>query len=231
MGLVLGAVALVVVAVTGETGMRGEDVEPLGAGVPTVRTDVTIWPGGPAAPGLRNLRREPVLVLGDSLTQESRDRVEAGLLALGALPTIIAENGRSTDLVNRHARLHQQSVVVVALGSNDLADGWNPIADQARIEAAVAALQDRDCVAWVLPAVVTHPWFEPPSILPGSFEVRAAIVDTARDAGFQIVDWTGAASKRPEWYQPDGIHHNALGQEAYAATIVEATRVCAAQVS
>lgn len=104
-----------------------------------------------------------------------------------------------------------QGCWVIALGTNDAANiavGANVEAGE-RVDRLMAVIGD-DPVLWVNAATVTTsgPW--------ASANMQAwnvALDDALRGhPNVRVLDW--AAVARPEWFQPDGIHHNGPGLAA-----------------
>jgi lysophospholipase L1-like esterase len=107
---------------------------------------------------------------------------------------------------------------VLMLGTNDAANvaaGANVGLD-ARIESMLTIIGD-DPVLWVNTASVsTIQWYGDDSMQ----AFNAALADAAsHHANLWVLDW--GAVVQPDWYGPDGIHHNATGRAWRTALTVQ----------
>jgi acyl-CoA thioesterase-1 len=160
-----------------------------------------------------------VLVLGDSILNQSADPVRSSLEDHGWAPVVIAFGGSAIEQWT--ARLpqlldeHQPSIVVVELGTNDCTDGVCPELD-AQIEAALDALADTEQILWL--NVQTGPTY------PAGAERVNVALDTAatRHPNLEIVDFSDEFAGHPDWLDAGGPHLTPAGQLAFARLVTEA---------
>ena len=166
-----------------------------------------------------------VLVVGDSLTVSAAGRIEAALEADGLGPANVVAAGGTTfgwaaEQINEHPA---PDIVVIAAGTNNTPGGWDE-ADRADLQAALAAVDGRACVVWIVPTAIRHPAGR------ASYTDRdaRAVVDGIHRAlagtAVHVADWGTVADDRPDLHVDDGVHHTAEGDEAYASFIATATR-------
>lgn len=185
----------------------------------------TTWPEATvpdplAAPG------SGLVVLGDSLTVESREAIAAVLP--GA--TIDAVGGRtiarshlSDAGLDRVAELRQAGPTqwVVALGTNDAAYALRPDDEiRADVTDLLDAIGPDACVLWVLPYVVD------PVPQEGIDRASAAAFVIAEQVGRlacrAVVPWGAAVTAEPGLIEADGVHLTELGRQRFAAAIADA---------
>lgn len=167
---------------------------------------------------------EPPFVGGDSLTLQTA-------ITEGALPQgwdvysslgWQAENVQPglTDRVNDPAR--SPRIVVIALGQNDGADGFDPT-DQQQMAALAATPYPSACIRWVLP----HYAGTDPVKLAGIEQVRTWEANYAAAHRQDTVDWRHIALAHPEDVDTDGTHLTPQGRLAYGQLLQQAVASCA----
>lgn len=152
-----------------------------------------------------------VALVGDSLTVGEYATLPIAAESRGVRLDISAEPGRRiSGAVPELARLARgHDLVVMALGTNDAADGLTPAAATALIDAGLAAAGADVPVLWL---TVAHPAGTPAAEAAGVF--NAALVDAAgRHGHLTVADWAGFVGGRPELVAGDGIH---LTEDGYA---------------
>ena len=177
-----------------------------------------------------------ILVVGDSLTRQSSDEIEARGEARGyrvivssfAGATVQDSNDNTRDLIEEH----QPDAVVVALGTNNASDpnfpGFSRLATQDPFNIQVANMltitSAAECSLWVEPT-------ETPA-RSSTAELTKAKLDTLRAlvAPAERIAWNDKQAQEPSpgaWLQPDGIHLTPAGEVIYANTIIDNTiRMC-----
>ena len=167
-----------------------------------------------------------IVLLGDSLADQSRDALAATLpqLVIDAfVGRTIAEPFLADTGTSRVAELSvlKPTWWIIELGTNDAAFAQRPL-DEMRAD--IVELLDtigRDaCVAWILPAV--------------SAPVAPAAIDLANGFGLVAVDevnrlvchavihWSETVTAETDVVGPDGVHFTEHGKERFAAVITEA---------
>jgi acyl-CoA thioesterase I len=160
-----------------------------------------------------------VLVVGDSILNQSTDAVRASLEQQSWAPVTAVFGGSAIEQWT--ARLpaliaeHDPSIVVVELGTNDCTAGVDcPIEQQ--IEAALDALEGVEQILWL--NVQTGP-----SYPAGAERINAALEGaTALHPNLRIVDFSDEFAGHPEWLDAGGPHLTPAGQLAFADLITEA---------
>lgn len=174
------------------------------------------------APAVSPGAADRVLVVGDSLTADARDELEAWFPAQ-ALPAVDVEAFGGTEIGWAAERLGEHpdaAVVAVASGTNNVPGGWSD-EDARQLDAALAQLAARRCAVWVLPAEVRHPPGAPSVIDPEASDVVGELRDALVGAGVHVAEWDQLAVEHADWHT-DGVHHTTAGQQAYAEFIGEA---------
>ena len=178
-----------------------------------------VWPGelSTGAPG--NGRR--VLLIGDSLTRESRVETAKRLRASGWTPTFRCWGSRRLDWgiaqVRRARELGQlPGVVVVALGTNDAS--WEPLATtQARVRTLMSILGPKRQVLWVNLDVDYSSYSASRALWINEMIQREA----AKRDNLTVVPWRRIArAERAGRY--DGIHYGSSGYRLRAKVVAEA---------
>lgn len=179
------------------------------------------WPTQKAA-GLAGGAR--ILVIGDSLTRESRTPLVTKLRQDGWTPTIRCWGGKRMDWgiaqIRRAKKLGQlPDTVVMALGINDMRLIARPITAQ-RVRTALDALGTDRTIYWVnmhfagpgSPGLAKERWFN-----------RLLRAEAAKRPNLRIVDWAQWA--RDRGIRPrDGLHYGAVGRVQRAEAIRQAVR-------
>ena len=178
-----------------------------------------MWPGELSAgePGLG--RR--VLVIGDSLTRESRVATAKRLRASGWTPTFRCWGSRRLDWgiaqVRRAKELGQlPGVVVMALGTNDAS--WEPLATtQARVRTLMTILGPKRQVLWV-DLDVDYSAYSASRALWINDMIRR---EAASRENLTVVPWRRIArAERAGRY--DGIHYGPSGYRLRASVVAKA---------
>lgn len=179
------------------------------------------WPAQKAA-GLANGAR--ILIIGDSLTRESRTQLATRLRQDGWTPTIRCWGGKRMDWgiaqIRRAKKLGQlPDTVVMALGVNDMRLIARPITAQ-RVRAALDALGTERTIYWVnmhfvgpgSPGFAKERWFN-----------RLLVAEAAKRSNLRVVDWAQWA--RDRGIRPrDGLHYGSAGRVQRAEAIRQAVR-------
>jgi hypothetical protein len=186
----------------------GPDVRTLAISALAVMLTLATACGGGASSG------ERVLVIGDSITDLSRDQIANELERYGWQPTIEAEGGTNIEhwrsRAGALARFVRPRVAVVELGTNQRGDESTV---GSAIDDVMRGLAGVRTVLWL--NVQTHR-FTPPQ--PSA--VNTALVSAmARWPNLRVLDFDDYFTMRPEWHEPDGIHPNDAGKEAIARFI------------
>jgi lysophospholipase L1-like esterase len=186
-----------------------------------------VWPGERSAGMPGGGRR--VLVIGDSLTRESRTLTAKGMRRHGWTPTFRCWGSRrldwGIDQVLRSRQLRQlPSFVIVALGTNDIS--WET---QATTERRVRSLLDRlgptRHVLWVDLHLTRSAWLDARAAW---FNDLLHRIERKRP-NLTVVDWHRVARAKGirGW---DGIHYGPYGYRLRAATVLKALDVAGRRV-
>jgi hypothetical protein len=165
-----------------------------------------------------------VLVIGDSITQMSRDAIATELERDGWAPTIEAQGG--SDIAaweGRAAELAvttQPAVAVVELGTNQRGD---EVQAAAHIDSVMRGLERVGTVLWL--DVQEGKTVGRRAIPPDAAGINAAL-DAAQDRwpNLTVLDFDGFFADRDDLHMPDGVHPNRRGQEAIARYLASALR-------
>ena len=178
-----------------------------------------VWPGeqSTGAPG----QGRRVLVIGDSLTRESRTLTARGMRASGWTPTFRCWGSRrldwGIDQVARARELDQlPSFVILALGTNDIS--WEtPATTERRLEALLDRLGPRRHVLWVDLHLTRSAWLNARADWFNDLLRRKA--RTHRN--LEVVSWhrVARANGIRGW---DGIHYGPSGYRLRARTVLAA---------
>ena len=161
-----------------------------------------------------------MLVVGDSLTEISKNEVRQSLAAAGRRAVVDGRGGLSIGLwrpfVGGDTRFTRPEVAVVELGTNDCDLSCRPLAPD--IDAIVKKLLDEGvhAIVW-LNVQEDSPYPEHPQFVNQEIE-RAAV----RWPQLSIVDLNRTFAGHPEWHTEDGIHFNEAGRLVYAQLILQA---------
>lgn len=179
------------------------------------------WPDQKAA-GLAFGAR--ILVIGDSLTRESRTQLTAKLRQDGWTPTIRCWGGKRMDWgiaqIRRAKKLGQlPDTVVMALGINDMRLIARSVTAQ-RVRTALDALGTDRTIYWVnmhfvgagSPGLAKERWFN-----------RLLRTEAAKRSNLRIVDWAQWARDR-DIRPRDGLHYGHAGRVQRAEAIRQAVR-------
>lgn len=186
-----------------------------------------VWPGQLADGSPGNGRR--VLILGDSLTRDSRKPMTSYLEDSGWTPTFRCWGSKrldwGLDQITRAKKLKQlPEYVIVALGTNDIS--WvSPSVTERRVKKVLDRLGPNRQVLWV--DIDTK--FS-------SFSIRRAawfnkmIRDVARDRpNVKVVPWKRIA-REANAYRYDGIHYGKSGYKLRARELTDALNARARKV-
>jgi lysophospholipase L1-like esterase len=160
-----------------------------------------------------------VLVVGDSILNQSADVTRQALTDAGWDPFVVAYGGTAIEQWTAHLPQlladHDPSIVVVELGTNDCTDGVCPDLD-GKIELALEALQGAEEILWL--NVQTGPTYPA-----GSERINRALDDAASShANVRIVDFSDEFAGHPAWLDAGGPHLTPAGQLAFARLITDA---------
>jgi lysophospholipase L1-like esterase len=163
-----------------------------------------------------------VLVVGDSILNQSSDKVQAVLAQHGWQPTIAAFGGTAieqwTAALPRLVAEHKPSIVVVELGTNDCTQGGECPQVSAAIDSTLSALKPAQQILWL--NVQTQPTYPGPS---GAKQVDVALNAAAQQhANLRIVDLSDKFANHPEWLDNGGPHLTPAGQLVFASLIENA---------
>ena len=148
-----------------------------------------------------------VAVIGDSLVVQARDQLPH---------RVWARNGRelagSPKLVRRIARIAEVRVLVIAVGSVDVANHISRAEMRDRIDRVIAEVASVPCVLFVDVKVAgVSPWYN------GDWERDASRWNEALAAsGEPVANWNGVAQQHDDYFLGDGIHFTDVGTTAYA---------------
>lgn len=160
-----------------------------------------------------------VLVVGDSILNQSSDKVRADLEQRGWTPVIAAYGGTAieqwTGELPQLVADNDPSIVVIELGTNDCTENVCPLV-KAAIEATLDAVKPAQQVLWL--NVQTAPDYPA-----GAEQVNVALEDAAQSRGnVRIVDFSDEFAGHPEWLDNGGPHLTPEGQAAFARLIGDA---------
>lgn len=174
-----------------------------------------------AACAERNVSGNEVLVIGDSLLEDSEAQVRAALEADGWEPLVDGVGGLPIEAWIPGAQMlvaqAEPQVVVVELGTNNCAA--TPCEDlDAYIDALMHELtKTAEVVYWLnvqdLPR--NHPADE-------DFVNREILDAAVRWPNLVVVDMNTRFKDHPEWHRSDGLHFNDVGKQQLADLIREA---------
>lgn len=167
-----------------------------------------------------------VLVVGDSLTRESRASLERSLSKRGWLPTVRCWGGKGSawgvEQVERAREMRQlPETVVVALGTNDV--WWLGVSMSDAVDAVMTALGPHKIVYWVNLRFGPNNYSDLPHHGPANRTLR----EKAREyPNLTIINFSkryGAALRNsPNIGWADGVHLNTPGYLARTRFIAEA---------
>jgi len=172
------------------------------------------------AGGEQTVSARRVLVVGDSLTEISKNEVRQTLAGAGWRAVVDGRGGLSIGLwrpfVGGDTRFTRPDVAVVELGTNDCDQSCRPLAPD--IDAIVKKLLDEGvhAIVW-LNVQEDSPYPKHPQFVNQEIE-RAAV----RWPQLSLVDLSRAFRDHPEWHTEDGIHFNEAGRLVYAQLILQA---------
>jgi lysophospholipase L1-like esterase len=178
-----------------------------------------VWPGHPASGSPGEGRR--VLILGDSLTRESRVQTARLLRSRGWTPTFRCWGSKRLDWglqqVARARQLDQlPGVVVIGLGTNDIS--WETTATtERRVRTLLDRLGPRREVLWI-DLDVDHSAFTRSRA--GWFNRFIRSIAATRP-NVSVIEWEKAARSRGAWRR-DGIHYGESGYRLRAQVVAEA---------
>jgi hypothetical protein len=178
-----------------------------------------VWPGERSA-GLPGGGRR-VLVIGDSLTRESRTVMAKGMRGDGWTPTFRCWGSRrldwGIDQVVRSRQLRQlPKHVIIALGTNDIS--WEtPATTERRVRALLDRLGPHRTVLWVDLHLTRSAWLDARAAW---FNALLRRLEKQRP-NLTVVDWhrVARANGIRGW---DGIHYGPFGYRLRAQTVLRA---------
>lgn len=148
-----------------------------------------------------------VAVVGDSLLVQARDQFPDRVWARNS-----RELARSQKLLRRIARIDGVDVLVIALGSVDVAAQISGAEMRDRIDRTIAEVAPVPCLVFVGVKVagVSH-WYNQNWERDASRWNERLIA-----AGQRVADWDRVAQAHPEYFQADGMHFTDVGLVGYA---------------
>lgn len=151
-------------------------------------------------------------VVGDSLLVQVHAQVPHRVWARNG-----RELARSQKLLRQIARIPDIRVVVVALGTVDVAAQISRAEMADRIDRTIAEAGSVPCLLFVNVKVVgVSPWYNQ------QWERDAARWNEAvRATGERVADWDGVAQQHPEYFLSDGMHLTDVGIAGYARFLTE----------
>jgi hypothetical protein len=153
-------------------------------------------------------------IVGDSVTQDSRDELEAHHAYVRAFGGVDIRAGRASLQQMARDRL---PVVVSAVGSFDVAFGASPAALQRRLRHAMADTASVDCVIWLEQNENPNVHADWPA---RASQFNNILHRVAANHGVLVAPWSELAAQHPNaWFRSDGIHLRPRGQRGYAAFI------------
>jgi hypothetical protein len=155
-------------------------------------------------------------VVGDSVVSISRTEIgqEGGeALAHGGVDIV---TGRPAI---RELAEHPHEPLVISLGLMDVSDFATPAEVAHRIRSVLRDdVAHVDCVIWVdlkLTSNVHHQWPR------RAMAFNRMLTEVADEFHRPVARWSLESSGHPEWFQPDGVHPNRLGQRQFAAFVAD----------
>jgi lysophospholipase L1-like esterase len=179
-----------------------------------------------APPATPAKAERPMVLLGDSLADQSRDALVAAnpRLTVDAFPgRTVAEPLLADTGTARVADLAQLNPAwwIVELGTNDAAFALRPIDEmRADIVELLDTIGREACIAWVLPAV-TSPVSPAAIDLTNGFGLVAAD-EVGRLPCHAIIHWSETVSSESNLLDPDGVHFTDHGEERFATVLADA---------
>ena len=143
-----------------------------------------------------------VSVVGDSITVLSQEELSRELVGADLeIDAVLGLSFATGAAAIQHAAERRDTTVIVALGTNNLVDGW----DQRDADEVVfvLGLVDAKHTLWVIPS-----------------NDDGHLLEAVQAAGIRAIRWDQHV--RPEWLQPDGVHPNQAGQAALAELVASA---------
>jgi hypothetical protein len=160
-----------------------------------------------------------VLVVGDSILNQSIDPVKSALEDKGWTPVVTAFGGSAieqwTGELPQLVADNDPSIVVLELGTNDCAVDTCPQLE-AQIDATLDAIEPVERVLWL--NVQTEP-----SYPAGAERVNEALAAAAEThPKMQVVDFSDEFQGHPDWLDNGGPHLTPVGQVHFAKLIQDA---------
>jgi GDSL-like Lipase/Acylhydrolase family len=149
-------------------------------------------------------------VVGDSVTQDARDELEArgaDVFANGGVDIV-----RGRPAIRQLAQANRRRAVI-ELGLMDVAF-WST---EAQLRRRVRAVMRDDidgigCVIWLdLKATSGHPYWPE-----RAGEFNDLLTELAEEYDVHVARWSVFSARHRDWFRSDGIHLNRRGQRGYA---------------
>jgi lysophospholipase L1-like esterase len=163
-------------------------------------------------------------MLGDSLAEQVsgalRGTIPGATLVVEAIYGLTAN-----DAIPATQRLlaNGPAAVVVVLGTNDARDGATAGDDIAAVRRVAERLQGVPCIRWM--SINEASRF--PAMNVEAHAINAELRRlSATEPHFGVVPWASEIAGHPSWLLPDGLHHSAEGQAAFARRIRAAFQDC-----
>lgn len=115
------------------------------------------------------------------------------------------------------------SIVVVNLGTNDVASGFTTA--QTLSNLANVRAKFNGCVISVTLTTHVTATFKPAAADPAAYNAATAAINAGLPTG-HLIDWNAETTEHPEYLSPDGVHPSATGMVRYAQLIHDAAVAC-----
>jgi lysophospholipase L1-like esterase len=187
-----------------------------------------------APPSSAHQSAPSVAVIGDSLVHRSRAQTLAQLEAAGYhVAALHARGGWAIRQQQPNALeiVTNDSIdtLVVVLGTNDaghhVRTRLQMIRDMRRFLAAVSP--HVACIRWLNIKGSRHPPTRQYNVLAPIFNrVVQQVADEPSNGKTEVVDYNRAMGRRDDYFDPDNLHPNPLGQAAFAEVVTSAVGTC-----
>ena len=170
-------------------------------------------------------RAHTVVVLGDSLIRNSRERLKSDLAAVGFGATFVCVGGMQTSWgVEQLSYMRQLGLLpeclVVNLGTNDMKLDRGHLTAEQLEPRLVELLRATEGVPHVL---LVNIWGKQGSLMPDMAPTVPVYPRAIREAGRgQLVDWASIARANPALVEKAGVHDTASGEAERARLISRA---------
>jgi lysophospholipase L1-like esterase len=186
------------------------------------------------ATGIYPRRGPSVVLVGDSITEQTADTFESHLGDRYHLTTTGRPGFRTEQLLADVPDLADAdpTQVVVNLGTNDMTQGWAPADTEAVLERLAGSFPTARCVHVV---TVNDRMVNPdPTLVPRVQDLNARIRALAGRHGWDVVPWDQLVDDYDNGAQPfgpitwDSVHPTQLGKDVLADAYDRALKTCPA---